>query len=552
MATITWTNLSGGDWLNAENWSSGTVPAETDTADITQPGSYTITAAVFTGRVGSVLLDDPNAMLQVQGLTLVNALTLQSGILDFAEGGLSGTVIATGGSLEVDQLANFTNLVWVGDFDLNHEFVIASGLTVEAAGAGAGTIAVNNATLQLAGSVGGGAEPGTISVTNAALIAGGAVGDVDSISATGSSDILSIGTVPAGATLVAIAGGTSLDLGTSAGLDNLGVIDESGSGETVSMTGDIFSNSGSIDISDGASFIADSSTFENTGTITVSTGGTLVIQADATAWSGSGPIVLDPTSTLELDGSITAGTPLLSDVSANGAALVIGEFLDNTGSTLVLGPSTGFSELMLDQPGATILGGTVAVDGGAILSDYGTFDGVVLPGSLSLGLDGVSTDLGFADGFLVQPASGPKQVGLTGSSTEIDIIDAQTLDGFQINDTAASAALVGFADLTLSADTTITVLGGTSVPVAIGETGSLVSVRVAAVRRYARQQRRDNRHDCRRLHPDAGWKRVRQRGIDRGQRHRERRRGHRIRLRQYRHAECVRRRGSLSQCAVAC
>ena len=317
--------------------------------------------------------------------------------------------------------------------------------------------------MQLAGSVGGGAEPSTISVIDAALIAGGAVGDVDSITATGSSDILSIGTVPAGATLTAIAGGTSLDLGTSAGLDNQGVIEESGSGETISMIGDIFSNSGSIDIADGASFIADSSTFENTGTITVSTGGTLAIQADSTSWSGSGPIVLDPTATLELDGSISALTPLLSDVSANGGTLVIGETLDNTDSTLVLGPSTGFSELVLDQPGATVLGGVVDIDGGPILSDYGTFDGVILRGSLSLGLDGVFTDLGFADGVLVQPASGPKQVELTGSSTEIDVVDAQTLDGFQIDDNAASAALVGFADLTLSADTTITVLGGTFV-----------------------------------------------------------------------------------------
>lgn len=140
----------------------------------------------------------------------------------------------------------------------------------------------------------------------------------------------------------------------------------------------------------------------------------------------------------------------------------------------MLGPSTGFSELVLDQPGATVLGGVVDIDGGPILSDYGTFDGVLLRGSLSLGLDGVLTDLGFADGVLVQPASGPKQVELTGSSTEIDVVDAQTLDGFQIDDNAASAALVGFADLTLSADTTITVFGGTFVPVAIGETGSPV------------------------------------------------------------------------------
>ena len=159
MATITWTNASGGDWLNAQNWLSGTCTGRNGYCRNHPAGKLHHHRGVFAGRVGSVLLDDPNAMLQVQGLTLVNALTLQAGILDFGQGGLSGTVIATGGFLEVGQLANFTNLVWVGDFDLNHGFVIASGLTVEAAGGGAGTIAVNNATLQLAGSVGGGAEP---------------------------------------------------------------------------------------------------------------------------------------------------------------------------------------------------------------------------------------------------------------------------------------------------------------------------------------------------------------------------------------------------------
>lgn len=42
-ATITWTNTSGGNWSVAANWSPNQVPANTNNALITTPGTYTVT-----------------------------------------------------------------------------------------------------------------------------------------------------------------------------------------------------------------------------------------------------------------------------------------------------------------------------------------------------------------------------------------------------------------------------------------------------------------------------------------------------------------------------
>src|ERR1700722_12278339 len=42
-ATITWTNLAGGNWSNPSNWDLGTVPGASDTANITLAGTYTVT-----------------------------------------------------------------------------------------------------------------------------------------------------------------------------------------------------------------------------------------------------------------------------------------------------------------------------------------------------------------------------------------------------------------------------------------------------------------------------------------------------------------------------
>lgn len=42
-ATITWTNINGGTWNTAANWSLNQVPAGGDNAVITNAGTYTVT-----------------------------------------------------------------------------------------------------------------------------------------------------------------------------------------------------------------------------------------------------------------------------------------------------------------------------------------------------------------------------------------------------------------------------------------------------------------------------------------------------------------------------
>jgi len=41
-ATLTWTNIIGGNWNGAANWSPNAVPGSTDTALITQAGNYIV------------------------------------------------------------------------------------------------------------------------------------------------------------------------------------------------------------------------------------------------------------------------------------------------------------------------------------------------------------------------------------------------------------------------------------------------------------------------------------------------------------------------------
>src|SRR4051812_41754706 len=45
-ATLVWTNVAGGAWTNAANWSPNQVPLTADQAFITNAGSYIVTLAV--------------------------------------------------------------------------------------------------------------------------------------------------------------------------------------------------------------------------------------------------------------------------------------------------------------------------------------------------------------------------------------------------------------------------------------------------------------------------------------------------------------------------
>ncbi|MGH7155579.1 MAG: hypothetical protein ACREF3_16750, partial [Acetobacteraceae bacterium] len=138
MASVTWRNDAGGNWLNDANWSSGQVPGPVDTAEITQAGNYTITNAI--GSLAGIVLDDPAAVLRVQNLSIGNELTLLAGTLAIVPAGtLSGSIVALDGSLTASGGGTLDAVTWIGAFDLDGGQMVADGLTVEATGGAPGT-----------------------------------------------------------------------------------------------------------------------------------------------------------------------------------------------------------------------------------------------------------------------------------------------------------------------------------------------------------------------------------------------------------------------------
>jgi hypothetical protein len=111
MATTQWIGMSG-DWSIPFDWSADTVPGPSDEAVIAAAGNYTVTVT-SPETVGSVSLDDPGAILDIQAgisqsgtLTVNGSLDVQSGTLKIDGSGylLSlglGAALAIGDSLNV-------------------------------------------------------------------------------------------------------------------------------------------------------------------------------------------------------------------------------------------------------------------------------------------------------------------------------------------------------------------------------------------------------------------------------------------------------------------
>src|SRR6266851_3470135 len=97
--TITWTNLSGGNWSRAANWDPNHVPSANDTALITLAGTYTVgldisvTVSNLTlgGDSGAQTLAMTGATLTISGLGTITG----NGVVNLAGGALSSTGLLT-------------------------------------------------------------------------------------------------------------------------------------------------------------------------------------------------------------------------------------------------------------------------------------------------------------------------------------------------------------------------------------------------------------------------------------------------------------------------
>ncbi len=108
-ATVTWTNVNGGNWSAAANWSPNQTPTASDNAVINTAGSYAVTLDI-NATIGSLALGASsgtqtlNITANSLVLTLNNASTINTnGVLAMSSSTLSG-----GGLLTINGLLNWS------------------------------------------------------------------------------------------------------------------------------------------------------------------------------------------------------------------------------------------------------------------------------------------------------------------------------------------------------------------------------------------------------------------------------------------------------------
>ena len=276
-AGITWTNLNGGNWSAATNWSPNQVPVSTDDAIITNAGTYTVTLDA-SPTVNSLTLGGGGGQetLSTAGYTLTlnsaSAVT-NSGILALSGGALAGPGLLTvSGQLD-----------WTGG-NINNGFILnvtGNGVMVVAGGSGNPNmyeegIITNAGTLQLVS--------GTL-----VLYSCGAVGELINL--------------PGG--LVELTADVSIAADCGGEFVNLGTLVKSG-GTGTSTVEPAFINSGTVEA--------------NTGTISILGSANL---NPGSLFMGTGQTALS-SSTVTLNGSLTSSNLVLAGANLAGNAVLNG------------------------------------------------------------------------------------------------------------------------------------------------------------------------------------------------------------------------------------
>lgn len=92
-AAIAWTNTAGGNWIVAANWSPCQLPGSNDVAQITTPGTYTVTLNTGPTIAGSLVGGASGTQTLSQAATTSQIPIINSGRVEM----LSGTLFASAG-----------------------------------------------------------------------------------------------------------------------------------------------------------------------------------------------------------------------------------------------------------------------------------------------------------------------------------------------------------------------------------------------------------------------------------------------------------------------
>ncbi|MGO8835831.1 MAG: beta strand repeat-containing protein [Limisphaerales bacterium] len=364
--TYTWNNPAGGNWNLPGNWSPPTgVPGGSDTAIISDPGSYTVTVSdreavgtlTMSGASGTQTLNinsggtllinkastgNANAVVNVNGGTLngIGSLaltgrlnwtggTISLGVLFGGGGFSSGSLLLNGGMLTNSGVLNWSNNATLDDGN-GSVFTNLPGATI---------IVSNTSSTTW---VNGGYYGGSHVFGNGGTITVGASGTL----AMNFENFVNAGTLTVNSGTLSLSGGSLLDSGpvnvTSGATLELGGADTFTPASSISGAGNLLVSGGTAALNSGLGL---------TGNWTFSGGTTTITGPDSTSLN----FITVSGGTVNFNGSGTLAPPVLSVSSGTlaGSQSLVAGALNWTGGTISLGVlfnGGGFSSgsLLLD------------------------------------------------------------------------------------------------------------------------------------------------------------------------------------------------------------
>jgi hypothetical protein len=475
--TANWNNASGGNFNTPTDWDTGTVPnGSSFTANFSLAGTYSVT---LNSNITLDTLTLNNANLNFtqssNTLTIINNLTLTSGVYNLQGGIISGgTISQSGGVLRPNfnssnQLSGVTINAGVLDLSSQQSYVQLTG------GSNFGsTTTVNVGSASFQGGLGI-AESGTISNVTINL---GSQNSALTLEGSQTVTLDSTTTVSLGVATnqAASVGRVGFTPGTS-NLTTNGLIQVTASGGTLNVnpTGTL-SNGGTISAS-VASGNAANLNIQPGGTFTNQSGGainvtgasaTLTIGGSATSWQNLGTITVNG-GTLILNGQFT--TAGLGTINRTGGTIDVSGAWNNASASYAFSSTTGSYILT----GGTITGGTLSGTGGnslqATLNQVNQLSGVTInAGGLDLSTQQAYVQLtngsNFGTGTTVNVGSASFIGGL-------GIAESGTISNVTVNLGSQNSALAleGSQNVTLDSTTTVTLGIATNQASSVGRVG---------------------------------------------------------------------------------
>ncbi len=408
-----WVGSAGGDWNTASNWSTNSVP--TSSSDVC------IGVAPSVGGTYTVTL---NTSTQVAALTIGGAGGTQT-----LQIGTAGALLLSGGTVTNGANGAIANQ---GTFTVEAGGLGAQGTFNQDAGTTSGNpITINNANLNFTNT---GASSFSFTSAGGHLSGNMAAGQsvaINSATVTVAGPLINAGVIQAS--------GTGSTLNVSGGtLTNTGTI-EADAGSTGAFTLDgTYDNQGAAPggIVDDASMTLNGATLTNEGAITVASGATLTQVAGTVTNGANGAIANQGTFTVEAGGLGAQGTFNQDAGTTSGNPITI----NNANLNFT---NTGASSFSFTSAGGHLSGNMAAGQSVAINSATVTVAGPLINAGV-IQASGTGSTLNVSGGTLTNTGTIEADAGSTG---------AFTLDGTYDNQGAAPGGIVDDASMTLNGAT---------------------------------------------------------------------------------------------------